>query len=133
VIDGQGLVLLAEDEPVNRDMAEAMLKCLGYEVITACDGSEAVEIFRERKDEFGLALLDLSMPRMGGWETLNALRALRPEVPEVLANGYDEAKVMEGRQAELPQAFLYKPYRMVELKEALDAVMMTSAKRMKPD
>jgi PAS domain S-box-containing protein len=132
MIEGQGLILLVEDEPMVRNMAEAMLKRLGYEVITACDGSEAVGIFRERKDEFGLVLLDLSMPRMGGWETLNALRALRPEVPVVLASGYDEAKVMEGRQAELLQAFLHKPYRMVELKAALDAVIVTSAKRMKP-
>jgi two-component system, cell cycle sensor histidine kinase and response regulator CckA len=119
MIEGQGLVLLVEDEPMVRNMAEAMLKRLGYEVITACDGSEALEIFRERKDKLGLVLLDLSMPRMGGWETLPALRALRPDIPVILASGYDEAQVMQGDHPELPQAFLHKPYGMTDLKAAL--------------
>jgi two-component system, cell cycle sensor histidine kinase and response regulator CckA len=74
------------------------------------------------------------MPGMNGWETLEALRALRPGIPVVLASGYDEAKVMEGKRAELPQAFLHKPYSMAELKAALGAAMgAPSAERMKPD
>lgn len=120
-IEGQGLVLLAEDEPMVRDMAQVMLKRLGYEVITAGDGVETLEIFRERMGEIRLALLDLGMPRMGGWETLAALRTLRPDLPVILTSGYDEAQVMQGRHQELPQAFLHKPYRKDELKAALGA------------
>jgi len=48
----------------------------GCEVVLAVDGSEAVEVLRERKAEIGLVLLDLTMPRMDGWETLEALREL---------------------------------------------------------
>jgi CheY-like chemotaxis protein len=118
-IEGGGSVLLAEDEPMVRHMAEAMLKRLGYEVITACDGYEAVEIFGEGKDEFDVVLLDLSMPRMGGWESLSALRTMRPDIPVILASGYDEVQVMEGEHPELPQAFLHKPYSMTDLKAAL--------------
>lgn len=121
VIAGQGLVLLVEDEPMVRDLAQAMLGRLGYEVITAGDGVEALAIFRERMDEISLALLDLGMPRMGGWETLAALRTLRPDLPVILSSGYDEAQVMQGRHQELPQAFLHKPYRKDELKAALGA------------
>jgi CheY-like chemotaxis protein len=74
------------------------------------------------------------MPRMNGWKTLAVLRELRPEVPVILASGYDESKIMEGKHAELPQAFLYKPYSMVELKAALGAAMgASSAESMKRD
>jgi two-component system, cell cycle sensor histidine kinase and response regulator CckA len=128
IIEGQGLVLLVEDEPMVRNMAESMLKRLGYEVTTACDGSEAVDIFRERKYEFGLVLLDLNMPRMGGWETLSVLRTLRPDIPVVLASGYDEAQVMQGYHPERPQAFLHKPYRMKDLRAVLVRCQIDSAR-----
>lgn len=123
---GAGLVLVAEDESVVRDMAEIMLKEFGYEVMVAGDGLEALEKFRERHDEVCLALLDESMPRMNGWETLTALRALRSALPVILTSGYDEAEVMEGDHPEQPQVFLHKPYRMKDLEAALDAAQKTS-------
>ncbi|MCE5334129.1 MAG: PAS domain S-box protein [Desulfobacteraceae bacterium] len=116
-----GLVLVVEDDPVVRDMAEAMLKEFGYEVVTAGDGFEALEMFRERRDEVRVVLLDQSMPGMSGWETLAALRALRSDLPVILASGYDEAQVMRGEHSEQPQAFLHKPFRMKDLEAALDA------------
>jgi PAS domain S-box-containing protein len=117
-----GLVLLVEDDPAMRNMAETMLKVLSCKVITAADGVEAVEAFREHRDQVRCVLLDLTMPRMGGWETLEALRQLSPGIPVILASGYDQASVMEGSHAELPQVFLHKPYSMVELKAALDKI-----------
>jgi two-component system cell cycle sensor histidine kinase/response regulator CckA len=121
-VAGGGLVLVVDDEPMVRNMAESMLKRrLGYEVVTAGDGYEAVEIFRARKDEISLVLLDLSMPGMNGWETLSALRALRHDIPVVLASGYDEAQVMQGDHPQRPQAFVHKPYLMADLREALAA------------
>ncbi len=118
-LEGEGLVLLAEDEPIVRNITQAMLERLGYEVITAADGAVAVEIFRVRQDEFRLAILDLTMPRMNGWETLSMLRSLRPDIPVVLVSGYDEARVMQGDHAERPQAFVHKPYLLADLKAAL--------------
>jgi len=93
-----------------------------------------LEVYRQRKDEIRCVLCDLTMPRMNGRETLEALRALRPDIPVVLASGYDEAKGMQGDHPELPQAFLYKPYRMMELKAALGVAMGSpSAESMKRD
>ena len=126
-IEGLRLVLFVDDEAQLRNMAELMLGHLGFRVIQAGHGLEAVEIFRERKDEINLVILDLTMPGMNGWETLAALRALRLDIPVVLASGYDEAKAMEGEHAELPQAFLHKPYRMAELKAALAAAAVASS------
>jgi two-component system cell cycle sensor histidine kinase/response regulator CckA len=126
-----GLALVVDDEPMVRDMAQSMLERMGYEVIAAGDGSEAVEIFRARQNDFRLVLLDLSMPGMNGWETLTALRALCPGIQVVLASGYDEAQVMQGHHPERPQAFLHKPYQMVDLKAALGATRNASPDRNK--
>jgi CheY-like chemotaxis protein len=116
------LVLVVEDEAMMRDMVEAMLKMLGYEVLTAADGVDALEVFRDHRDGIRCVLLDLTMLRMDGWETLTALRTLRADLPVILASGHDEAQVMAGDHLERPQVFLHKPYRMAQLKAALDAV-----------
>jgi CheY-like chemotaxis protein len=70
-----------------------------------------------------------SMPRMNGWETLAALRSLSPGIPVILSSGYDEDQIMAGEHAELPQAFLGKPYRLDELRGAINRVLA----RLMPD
>jgi two-component system cell cycle sensor histidine kinase/response regulator CckA len=118
-IEGGGLVLVVEDEEVVRKVAEALLKRLGFSTLSVGDGVEALEVFRHHQDQIRCVLLDLTMPRCSGWEVLSQLRSLRPAVPVILASGYDEAQAMEGEHAEMPQAFLHKPYRTQELKAAL--------------
>ncbi|OGQ94991.1 MAG: hypothetical protein A2521_12805 [Deltaproteobacteria bacterium RIFOXYD12_FULL_57_12] len=123
VLEKGGLALVVDDEPMVRDMAQAMLKRkFGYQVLAARDGYEAVEIFRVRKDEISLVLLDLSMPGMNGWETLARLRALRPDIRVIIASGYDEAQVMQGDYPERPQAVIRKPYSLADLKAVLEKV-----------
>jgi two-component system, cell cycle sensor histidine kinase and response regulator CckA len=122
-IEAAGLVLLVDDEPFVRNMAEAMLKSLGCEVVSASDSHEAVEIFRTREADINLVLLDHTMPRTDGWEILRALRVLRPSIPVILASGYDETKVMQGEHPELPQAFLQKPYRLASLRAAINRAL----------
>ena len=118
-----GTVLLVEDMEILRDMVATMLMCLGFKVLTAKDGIEAVEIFQQSSNEIQVVLSDLSMPRMNGWETLSALRRIRPDIPVILTSGYDEAQVIAGAHTELPQAFLHKPYQMAMLKDALAKAM----------
>ena len=67
---------------------------------------------------------DLTMPRMNGWETLNALRELAPALPVILASGYDKAHVMAGDHPELPQAFLSKPYQLQGLRDAIGRALV---------
>ena len=121
-----GLVLVVEDDPVLRDMAEAMLEGFGYEVMVAGDGPGALERFRERQHEVRLVLLDQNMPGMNGWETLAALRALRSDLPAILTSGYDEAEMMRGDRPEQPQVFVRKPYYMKDLETALAVALKTS-------
>jgi CheY-like chemotaxis protein len=105
-------------------MAETMLKRkMGCEVVSACNGYQALEIFRERKEEIGLVLLDLSMPGMDGWATLSALRTLRSDAPVILTSGYDESQVMGGDHPERPQGFLQKPYQSKEFQMAIKAAL----------
>ena len=118
-IKGGGLVLIVDDTDGVREVAEAMLEIAGFEVLTAKGGAEAVEIFREKHADFCLVLSDLSMPFMDGWETMAALRRIRPDIPVILSSGYDEAQAMSGKHTEQPQSFLQKPYKMQALKDAL--------------
>ena len=125
-IEEGGTVLLVEDEQMVRDMAKAMLTHLGFAVLEAKDGIEAVEVFRQHKDAISCVLCDLTMPRMDGWETLAALRKLAPGIPVILTSGYDQAQVMAGDHPEWPQAFLGKPYRLTGL---CDAIRQTLEKK----
>ncbi len=117
-------VLLVEDDDAVRKMSERMLVCIGFKVLQARDGIEAVEILRQHMDEISCTLCDLSMPRMGGWETIAVLRGIRCDLPVVLASGYDEASVMSGEHPEFPEYFLHKPYDIGKLKNAINQAIV---------
>ena len=121
-------MLLIEDEAMVRDVAAAMLTRLGFSVLEAKDGVEAVELFRQCQDEIRCVLCDLTMPRMNGWETLTALRKLAPDIPVILASGYDKAQVMAGDHPELPQVFLGKPYKLKGLSDAIGQALVSKKK-----
>jgi PAS domain S-box-containing protein len=120
---GGETVLLVEDEEMMREMVATMLMRLGFKVFTAQDGIEAVEVFTQHSDEVHVVLSDLSMPRMNGWETLAALRRIRPGIPVILVSGQDELNVLAGDHLERPQVFLRKPFQKAELKAALVRVL----------
>ena len=118
-----GTVLVVEDEEPLRKMAAIMLERLGFIVLEAKDGIEALDVFGKHQSEIRFVLTDLTMPRMNGWETLTALRKLQPDIPVILASGYDLAHVMEGDHPELPQAFLAKPYNLKALRAAISQAL----------
>jgi signal transduction histidine kinase/FixJ family two-component response regulator/ribosomal protein L17 len=120
------LVLLVDDEPMVLGVASAQLKQLGFDVVTAATGMEALERFRERGHQIRLVLLDLVMPGMDAWETLTKLRTLEPGIHVVMISGYDEAQVMRGDQPHRPQAFLHKPYDLNDLKRAIATALGTA-------
>ena len=81
-------VLLVEDEAAVLKIGKAMLKHLGYRVLTATDGEEALEVYVEHKDQIALVLSDMVMPEMGGTELYRLLRARDPAVKMVVVTGY---------------------------------------------
>jgi CheY-like chemotaxis protein len=114
-----GTVLLVEDEELLRRTTRTTLTRLGFSVLDAKDGTEAVEMFRQHKDTIRFVLCDLTMPHMSGWDTLAVLRTLAPGVPVILTSGYDEAHVMADGYDERPQGFLGKPYGIDDLRDAI--------------
>jgi len=124
---GSGAVLLAEDEEMVRDVATVMLKRIGFEVIPANDGVEAINLYRKNKDRICLVFSDLTMPNMGGVALLKALRAIRPCIPVILVTGYEEEQALDSCVSEKPQAILQKPYTLSELKEAVAKALDSNA------
>ena len=119
----QGLALVADDEPMVLDFAVAALESMGFDVIQARDGAEAVARFLESPDRFRLVLLDLTMPRMDGLEALAELRRTRPSIPVILSSGYD-ADAAAQKLVELGQVrFLPKPYPIRELRRMVGDAM----------
>jgi len=109
-----------------RKLTHAVLKGLGFEVIAASGGAAAVEAFQKRQGEIRLVLCDLTMPGMDGWETLDALRKLSPDIPVILTSGFAESQVMAGDHCTLPNAFLGKPYDRDELIDTISNVLAAS-------
>ncbi len=120
---GSGIVLLVDDEAPVRTMTTRMLTALGFDVLTAADGEEAVALFGTRSAEIRAILLDLTMPRMDGHETCLALRRLRADVPVILCSGYDVRESAEKFSDLAFNGFLQKPYRLEELKSVLRKVL----------
>jgi len=112
-------LLMVDDNQAVLKMTTIMLKKMGFEVISAVNGVEAVEKFRQHKESISCLITDLSMPELDGWGTLAEIRKINPHIPAILASGYDEAFAMSSDTSEKPQAFLHKPYTMKDLKGAL--------------
>ena len=116
-------VLLVDDDPTIRDMAVPLLKHIGLNVLAASNGDEAVTILRKNPDRIDCLLTDLFMPGMDGWETLAAVRTIRPDLPAILSSGYGEAQAMSSEYSEQPQAFLHKPFSREVLRAVICRVM----------
>jgi two-component system cell cycle sensor histidine kinase/response regulator CckA len=120
---GQGTVVTAllpsqQDSQVVTN-SKPVLQRMGYEVTVAADGAEAVDLFRERDGRFACVLLDLTMPRMDGVETMEAMQRVRPDVCVLLSSGYGEAEVKERFVGHGFAGFIQKPYRYAQLEQIL--------------
>ena len=117
---GEGTILVVDDEEEVRAVLSEMLETFGFDVQTAGDGVEAFDIFCESPDSFCAVILDMAMPRKGGAETLQALRAIRSDIPVIICTGYSEDQTFEGTG---PSAFLQKPFRLSTLMSKLEGVL----------
>jgi PAS domain S-box-containing protein len=114
-----GTVLLVDDEDSVRALGRRMLERLGFDVITAGDGEQAVSTFKRRRGEISCVVLDLTMPRMDGEAALDQIRRLDDQVPVVMSSGYDETKLAERLGSRRSVSFIQKPYRMDDLRRVL--------------
>lgn len=131
--DGKGrLVLLVDDNEMVRELVKLQLELLGYHVLCAKDGKEALEFFRKRHDEICLVLSDVVMPVQSGWDVLASLRKNGVRTPVILASGYYENPSFPPKSAAQPQAYLHKPFTIKKLEKAVEHALGADTKSDSP-
>lgn len=126
-IIGEGRVLVMDDEKHVRDTAASMLDGIGYKVVTAIDGAEAIEMYKEAMasgNPFDAIIMDLTIPGgMGGKEAIQKLMEIDPEVKAIVSSGYSGDPILANFSKHGFRGFIPKPYKMQELSEVLHRVI----------
>ena len=123
LLTGTETVLLVDDEPMITDVGGEMAASLGYKVITANGGLDAVEKYKEHQSEIDIVVLDMVMPDMGGGPTFDRLKAVYPDVKVILSSGYSingEASAIMDRGC---SGFIQKPFNLMQLSHKLREVL----------
>jgi PAS domain S-box-containing protein len=118
-----GTVLLVDDEEMIRSTTGKMISYMGFELLTASDGAEAVEVFREHADVITLVVLDMKMPHMSGAEAFEEIRRIKPDAEVILCSGYTEEEATQRFVGSGLAGFLQKPYTMDQLVTAIRSVL----------
>jgi len=120
---GSGTLLIVDDEELVLDVGANMLEKLGYTVLKAHNGAEAVEIFKANKDSIKMVILDIIMPGMGGGAVYDKIKAINPEVKVLLSSGYS----VDGMAIELLErgcdGFMQKPFTIEQLSGKIQQIM----------
>jgi len=114
---------VVEDSDAVRRLAPATVRYLGFDVVTAADGTEALDVFRDRGDELDCVLLDLRMPAMDGERVLDELRRHSIDVPVILCTGFASRDLTQRLTAKGVAGFVEKPYSVAEIQRLLRSVL----------
>ena len=120
------LILVVDDEEAIREITRGTLETFGYRVLTAGDGTEAVALFAEHKNDIAVVLTDMVMPFMDGPATIRALQKMNPQVKIIAASGLPASQRSGEDGLQGVQAFLNKPYTAEKLLKALAEVLKAS-------
>jgi PAS domain S-box-containing protein len=121
--EGQGTVLLVDDEAMILDVGQRMLHKLGYHVFTATDGAEALEVYAKNQGRIDVTILDMVMPRLNGGDTFDQIRALNSKAKVLLSSGYSingQAQEILNRGCD---GFIQKPFNMQGLSQNIRMVL----------
>jgi PAS domain S-box-containing protein len=121
---GTETILIAEDEEALRRLTHRMLTELGYEVLSAQDGQQALELYAAHRERISLVILDLVMPKLSGYSVYEQLREMDSRLPVIFMTGYGTQSPLSQRVLESGAILLQKPYTLemlsAQLREALD-------------
>ncbi len=127
LLSGHGELLMVVDDEVSVcQITRQTLEAFGFRVVTATDGTEAVAIFAEKRNEVSLVVMDIAMPIMDGPRTIRALRKLNPKVKIIASSGIVAEDHLNLEDAAAPNAFLPKPYTADKLLHVIHSVLETS-------
>lgn len=117
-------ILVVDDDPIVRVTMRLLLTDLGYRVILAADGEEAVRTYRERSAQIDLVLLDLVMPQMDGMACFRAIRQLDPAARIIVATGYERVQEVAQMRASGLQGYIRKPLDREQVRKALAVALV---------
>jgi len=120
---GSGTILLIDDEEMIIKVGKELLQELGYEVLTARSGQEAINVYGKNADGIDLVIMDMIMPGMGGGETFDRLKKINPDIRVLLSSGYS----INGQAAEILargcDGFIQKPFNLIQLSDKIKKII----------
>jgi two-component system, cell cycle sensor histidine kinase and response regulator CckA len=122
ILKGQETILVVDDEKIIADVTQGMLEQIGYHILTARSGQEAVQIYRANHDRIDLVIMDMIMPGMNGGEAYDLIKAMNPDVKVILSSGYSLNGMAKDIMARGVKAFIQKPFRMEDLSRIIREV-----------
>jgi len=128
---GNETVLVVEDEKSMRELLADTLRDYGYTVLLAGDGYEAVEIFNREQERLALVILDIGLPKLGGYETFLKMRKGNPDIPVIIASGYNDPDAKLTIESAGAHLFIQKPYKFSHIVKVVREVIDSAKKRRK--
>jgi CheY-like chemotaxis protein len=114
-------ILVVDDEEGIREVLSTVLSGMGYEVVTANSGTQALNLFL--RSSFALVLTDLEMPGMDGWNLASRIKDRSPDIPVVAMTGQPKEDVMERIKGDSFNAAIFKPFRLEQLLEMIEKLV----------
>jgi CheY-like chemotaxis protein len=116
---GSGTILLAEDEVQVKSVAIILLKEMGFNVLDAANGKEALELYQQNAADITMVMTDMGMPVMNGYDLFYELKQLDPGLPIIISSGFGEGDIVSKIPREEIAGVINKPYRFEQLREVL--------------
>ena len=107
---GRETILLVEDDRSLVYLTKSLLEERGYKVLLAWDGEEALDIYREHKNEIAVIITDMGLPKLGGWEVFKSIKEIDPKAKVILVSGYVDQKLKAEMMSAGAADFVQKPY-----------------------
>ncbi|MGA9479238.1 MAG: response regulator [Desulfobacterales bacterium] len=122
-VGGTETILLIDDEKMIIEVGRRMIESLGYAVVAAGKGDEALTLYRKRHDHIDLIILDMIMPYMGGKEVFNRIKEINPKAKVLLSSGYSLNGQAQEIMAQGCNGFIQKPFDTVELSRKIREIL----------
>jgi two-component system cell cycle sensor histidine kinase/response regulator CckA len=123
MVNGTGTVLLVDDEEIVVGVGKQMLQKLGYSVLMARNGQEAVDVFKNSPDDVDLVLLDMIMPGMEAGDTYDRLKSINPAIKVLLSSGYSLDQKAGAIIERGCNGFIQKPFNMKILEDKIGEIL----------
>ncbi|UCF93910.1 MAG: response regulator [Desulfobacterales bacterium] len=118
------MIMLVDDEELVIDVGRRMLNKLGYEVLTAASGEEALTVYPPNQDNIDAIILDMIMPTMGGGEVFDKLKEINPHVRVIISSGYGLDAPAQEILDRGGCGFIPKPFNLQDLSQTIHTVLI---------